>query len=171
MAAWLLLAVWAIGRGWWCSRCWWRQWLPIRAALQRGDADAARREYGAGDLAVVSSPSMPEPGVVGIWRPRLLLPDGIVERLTPAQLRALIAHERCHIRCRDNLVAALHMVVEAIFWFHPAVWWIESRLVDERERACDEAVLQSGYRPRTTRKGFSRSAGSRSACGSPAWPV
>ena len=104
-------------------------------------------QYGADDLAVLSSPSMPEPGVVGIRRPRLLLPEGIVERLTPAQLRALIAHERCHIRCHDNLAAAIHMAVEALFWFHPAVWWIEARLVDERERACDEAVLRSGGRP------------------------
>src|SRR5260370_49024 len=37
------------------------------------------------------------------------------------------------------------MVVEAIFWFHPLVWWLGARLVDERERACDEAVVQSGH--------------------------
>src|SRR5262249_50713438 len=55
--------------------------------------------------------------------------------------------ERCHIRCHDNLAAAIHMVVEAIFWFHPLVWWLERRLVDERERACDEAVLSAGNDP------------------------
>jgi uncharacterized protein (TIGR03435 family) len=48
------------------------------------------------------------------------------------------------VRQRDNLTAALHTVVGAIFWFHPAVWWIKTRLMEERERACDEAVLQSG---------------------------
>ena len=67
-------------------------------------------------MVVLSSPSMPEPGVVGIRRPRLLLPKGIVERLTPAQLRAVIAHERCHVRCHDNLAAAIHTVAEAIFF-------------------------------------------------------
>jgi hypothetical protein len=35
----------------------------------------------------------------------------------------------------------MHMIVEAIFWFHPGVWWLETRLVEERERACDEEVL------------------------------
>ena len=124
--------------------------------------------YDAGDLEVLSSPSMPEPAVVGIRRPRLVLPEGILERLTPAQLRALIAHERCHIRCRDNLTAAIHMAVEALFWFHPAVWWIESRLVDERERACDEAVLQSGSRPSDYAEGIlevcRQSVGLRLAC-------
>ena len=147
---------------------WWRQWLPIRSALRRATEVRLDARYGAADLPVISSPSMPEPGVVGIRRPRLLLPAGIVERLTPAQLRALIAHERCHIRCHDNLAAAIHMVVEAIFWFHPAVWWIESRLVDERERACDEAVLRDGSRPEDYAEGIlevcRQSVGVRLAC-------
>jgi uncharacterized protein (TIGR03435 family) len=88
-----------------------------------------------------------EPGVVGIWRPVLLLPEGLAERLTPAQLDGVIAHERCHIRRRDNLAAAVHMVVEAIFWFHPLGGWMERRMLDERERACDEAVLSAGNDP------------------------
>ena len=167
---WLLLAAWCTGAAV-VLVSWRRQWLPIRAALRRATPVKLDAKYGAGDLEVMSSPSMPEPAVVGIRRPRLVLPEGIVERLTPAQLRALIAHERCHIRYRDNLTAAIHMAVEAMFWFHPAVWWIESRLIDERERACDEAVLQSGIGRAITPKAFSRSAGSRSDYGWRAWPA
>ncbi|MBZ5612139.1 MAG: hypothetical protein LAP38_28100 [Acidobacteriia bacterium] len=50
----------------------------------------------------MSSPARLEPGVFGILRPVLLLPDGITERLSPAQLRAILAHELCHVRraCR-----------------------------------------------------------------------
>ena len=62
-------------------------------------------------------------------------------------MKAILVHERCHIRCHDNLVAAIHMLVEAIFWFHPLVWWIGARLVEERERACDEEVLRRGADP------------------------
>ena len=51
------------------------------------------------------------------------------------------------MRRRDNLAAAIHMVVEAIFWFHPLVWWLGARLMEERERACDEEVLQLGNPP------------------------
>ncbi len=164
---WLLLAVWCAGAAV-VLVSWWRQWLPIRAALRHATPVRLDAQYGAADLAVLSSPSMPEPGVVGIRRPRLLLPEGIVERLTPAQLRALIAHERCHIRCHDNLTAAIHMAVEAIFWFHPAVWWIEARLVDERERACDEAVLQAGQPAEDYAEGIlevcRQSVGLRLAC-------
>jgi bla regulator protein blaR1 len=85
-----------------------------------------------------------EPGVVGLFHPILLLPEGIVERLTPRQFAAVLAHELCHVRRRDNLTSAIHMVVEAVFWFHPLVWWIGARLMEERERACDEAVLSLG---------------------------
>jgi uncharacterized protein (TIGR03435 family) len=88
-----------------------------------------------------------EPGVFGIFRPELLLPGGIADRLSPAQFRAILAHELAHVRRRDNLWSALHMLVEALFWFHPLVWYIGARLEDERERACDEAVLAEGSHP------------------------
>ena len=52
------------------------------------------------------------------------------------------------MRRRDNLAAAIHMVVEAIFWFHPLIWWLGARLMEERERACDEEVLRLGNPPR-----------------------
>jgi bla regulator protein BlaR1 len=83
-----------------------------------------------------------EPGIFGIARPVLLWPEQISERLGEAHLEAILAHELWHVRRRDNLAAAIHMVVEAIFWFHPMVWWLGARLVEERERACDEEVLQ-----------------------------
>src|SRR6185312_5496914 len=88
-----------------------------------------------------------EPGVFGIFRPVLLLPAALEQRLSAEQLEAVLAHERCHIRRRDNLWSALHQLVEVVFWFHPLVWWIGARMVAERERACDEAVLAEGRNP------------------------
>jgi uncharacterized protein (TIGR03435 family) len=119
-----------------------RGWLQIRAAVRSSTPLEIPTT-----VEVRSSPGLLEPGVVGLLRPILLLPAGIVERLTPGQLEAVLAHELCHVRRRDNLTAAIHMVVEALFWFHPLVWWISARLVQERERACDEGVLQLGGEP------------------------
>jgi bla regulator protein blaR1 len=85
-----------------------------------------------------------EPGIFGLTRPVLIWPAGISDRLNNAQLEAVLAHELGHVRRRDNLTAATHMLVEAIFWFHPLVWWLGARLVEERERACDEDVLAFG---------------------------
>jgi len=108
----------------------------------------------ATEVEVRSSPGLLEPGVVGVFRLFLLLPEGIADRLTPPQLEAVLAHELCHVRRRDNLFASMHMIVEAMFWFHPLVWWIGARLVEERERACDEAVLSLGSEPRDYAEGI-----------------
>ncbi len=95
-----------------------------------------------------------EPGIFGIARSILVWPEGISEYLDNAQLEAILAHEVWHVRRRDNLAAALHMIVEAIFWFHPLVWWLGARLVEERERACDEKVLAAGSEPRVYAEGI-----------------
>ena len=84
-----------------------------------------------------------EPGVIGWLNPVLLLPADIERHLSRPEIEAIVAHELCHVRRFDNMTAAIHMVAEAIFWFHPLVWWLGARLVDERERACDEHVLRS----------------------------
>ena len=131
----ILLGVWlcgaAIG-----AVCWFRSWRRINAAKR-----SASPLYLKLPIPAFSTPGQMEPGVFGIRKPVLLLPEGIMDRLTPAQLEAVFAHELCHVRRRDNLTAAIHTVVETIFWFHPLVWWIRARLVEEREHACDEEVL------------------------------
>jgi uncharacterized protein (TIGR03435 family) len=120
-----------------------RGWLRICAAIRSGSPMPLHAA-----ISVRSTPGLLEPGVVGLFRPVLLLPADIMERLTPAQLKAVIAHETQHVTRRDNLTAALHMLTETLFWFHPLVWWIGARLIGERESACDEAVLSVGCEPR-----------------------
>ena len=126
-----------------------RGWLAIRAALRSSTPVSI-----PATVEVRSSPGLLEPGVVGLFRPILLLPEGIAERLRPPQFEAVLAHELCHVRRRDNLTSAIHMIAEAVFWFHPLVWWIGARLIEERERACDEAVLSLGNEPRDYAEGI-----------------
>jgi len=126
-----------------------RGWLRIRAAVRSStpvDIPCS--------VEVRSSPGLLEPGVIGLLHPVLLLPADIQQRLTPPQLEAVLAHELYHIRRRDNLTSAVHMLVEALFWFHPLVWWIGARLVAERERACDEEVLRLGNAPHEYAEGI-----------------
>ncbi|MGC4050159.1 MAG: M56 and DUF3738 domain-containing protein [Paludibaculum sp.] len=125
------------------------RWNRIRGAVK-----AAVPLNIAGPVPVLSSPARIEPGVFGILRPVLLLPNGISERLAPAELQSILAHEFCHVRRRDNLTAALHMVVGTVFWFHPLVWWIGSRLVAERENCCDAEVLSTGNEPEVYASGL-----------------
>ncbi|HUN82774.1 MAG TPA: M56 family metallopeptidase [Terracidiphilus sp.] len=134
----VLLVLWACG-ALAVAFSWWRGWRQTRLGVLQATPLAIPAE-----IPVLASPSMHEPGVFGIVRPALLLPEGIVDRLSAAQLDAIIAHEMCHVRRRDNLTFALHMLIQTLFWFHPLVWYVKARLIEERERACDETVLQSG---------------------------
>jgi len=158
----ILCAVWAIGFVTVVSS-WWMRWRSLRAALRRasplhlpiGAAETHRRQDRR-HYQVMTSPAFAEPGVFGIRRPVLLLPTGITNSLTPPQLEAILAHELCHVRRQDNLATSIHMAVEAVFWFHPLVWWLGARLMDERERACDEEVLLLGIEPQIYAEGILR---------------
>jgi beta-lactamase regulating signal transducer with metallopeptidase domain len=138
----ILTTVWALGFVG-IGGSWWVRWRRITTVVR-----AASRVPLELPIPAVATPAAVEPGVFGVVRPLLLLPENIFERLSPEQLNAVIAHELYHVRHHDNLVAALHMFVETVFWFHPMVWWIGRRMVEERERACDEGVLSMGSEPR-----------------------
>ena len=153
----LLVVLWSAGFAAALFR-WWLSWRRVRAAVRAASPIAAGREFEAlrrvermagvrRSLPLLASGHRLEPGIVGLFHPVLLWPAGISGHLADAQLEAILAHELCHARRRDNLAAALHMFVEAVFWFHPLVWWLRARLMDEREKACDEEVLRMGSDP------------------------
>jgi uncharacterized protein (TIGR03435 family) len=129
-------------------------WLTRFARVRATRRAATPFDIGDCPIPVLSTAESIEPGVFGIRKPVLLLPGEIVGHLTELQLRAIVAHEVCHVRRRDNLTAAIHMCVQAIFWFHPLIWWVGARLLEERERACDEAVLLIGQKPRDYAEGI-----------------
>ena len=109
-----------------------RGWLRIRAAVRASTPLAIPAA-----VEVRSSPGLLEPGVVGLLRPILLA--GRHPGTPDAASTGGGAGARA-VPCPParQLSASIHMVVEAVFWFHPLVWWIGARLVEERERACDE---------------------------------
>ncbi len=139
------------------------QWLLVRRALRQSTPTEQ-----AFLVPVRASPSQLEPAIVGFVHPVLLLPEGLDQCLAPEEIRAVLAHERCHVAWKDNLAAALHMLVEALFWFHPLIWWLGARLVAERERACDEQVLADGHSPVSYAEGILKVCehylGSRLSC-------
>ena len=149
-----LALVWATGVA--VLTAWrWRQWRDLsrlaRAStrLEHGrEADLLQRVARASTrprpIELLQCPSSFEPGIVGILRPKLLWPEGLSAQLSDTELEAILSHEACHVDRRDNVSALIHMLVETAFWFHPLVWWLGARLVSERERACDEEVLQMG---------------------------
>lgn len=150
----ILLVAWGLGCATLLIR-WGVRWMRIRTTVAKAvPATIAAPVTLNKRIPVKLTAELWEPAVVGLLRPVLLMPSGIADRLTTAQLQSVIAHEVCHVRRRDNLTAALQMLVEAIFWFHPLVWWIGARMIEERERACDEGVLAMWNQPEVYAEGI-----------------
>jgi hypothetical protein len=86
------------------------------------------------------------PVVVGVVKPMIVLPASLASGLSPDQLESLLAHELAHLRRLDLLVMLLQRVIEAVLFFHPAVWYVSRNVSIERENACDDLVVASGWR-------------------------
>ncbi|MCX4239589.1 M56 family metallopeptidase [Paraliomyxa miuraensis] len=92
--------------------------------------------------AVAQSSACDSPLVLGLLRPLVLLPAGLVHGVSPQVIEAALAHELMHLRRLDPWLHAAQVAVEIGLFFNPAVWWMSWRLSREREHACDEAVLR-----------------------------
>ena len=79
--------------------------------------------------------------VIGWVRPVVLIPMGMLVGLAPQQIEAILLHELAHIRRYDYLVNILQTIVETLFFYHPAVWWVSLRMKTEREYCCDDQVV------------------------------
>jgi GWxTD domain-containing protein len=154
---WLAALVWLTG----CLivlALWFRAWRRARrivlgsAPLTNNQARLPKYIDGLTHIRV--SRDAKAPGVYGLLRPVLLLPADIENRLSDEELEAVIAHEAAHVRRRDNLTTAFHTIVTAVFWYHPFVWLIGKRMINERERACDEEALVAGHSPEVFAEGL-----------------
>jgi len=93
-------------------------------------------------IDLVMSAYISSPLTVGFARSLVLLPVAVLTALTPEQLEVVLAHELAHIRRADYLWNFLQTLVETLFFFHPAVWWLGNRLREQRELCCDDIALE-----------------------------
>ena len=92
-------------------------------------------------VSLLQSQLVKVPVALGILKPVILLPLGLITHLPPEQVETILLHELAHIRRRDYLVNLLQHIAEAIFFFNPAVRWISSLIRQEREASCDDIVV------------------------------
>ena len=102
--------------------------LSERAGLKKG-------------VELVESAMVRTPMVVGFLKPMILFPMGVINRLSPEEVEAILAHELAHVLRNDYVFNILQSVVEALFYFHPAVWWMSAQISNERESACDDIAI------------------------------
>ena len=91
-------------------------------------------------VALLSTAEAVVPMVLGWLRPAVIVPAALFVRLPAWQVEAILAHELAHVRRHDYLVNLLQNLVETVFFYHPAVWWVSGQLRKEREHCCDDAA-------------------------------
>jgi GWxTD domain-containing protein len=131
-------------------------WLAAQRLRRRGVCAASsewqqrlavlgRRFRMTRPVALLESALAETPMTLGLWRPVILMPLGLLAGLPGAQVEAILLHELAHIRRHDYLVNLLQAVVEGLLFYHPAVWWVSHVIRREREMCCDDlAVGETG---------------------------
>jgi GWxTD domain-containing protein len=136
--------------------------LAAPAELQGVFRELAGRLGVARAVRLAHSALVQVPTVVGWLRPVVLLPVGCFLGLSAVQVEALLAHELAHIRRHDYLVSVFQSVVEALLFYHPAVWWVSKQVRRERECCCDDLAVRIGGDPLAYAKALSLLEGRRS---------
>ena len=81
------------------------------------------------------------PAVCGLFQPVILLPQSLVQKLPPTQLRAVLLHELTHLRRGDVWMNCAQALVQIVYWWHPLLWFANARIRRVREEAVDDAVM------------------------------
>jgi len=99
-------------------------------------------------IALCTSDLTTVPTALGLVKPAIVIPAWVMQELSPNELNQILLHEMAHLRRWDDWTNLAQKLVKALFFFHPAVWWIEKKVSLEREMACDDAVLAETASPR-----------------------
>jgi bla regulator protein blaR1 len=146
IAGWLLLGV---GRSLVHLRSLRKSCVQIdTAAMDPVTRETLRRHQGSRDVVLCTSTNVRVPTALGLINPAVVIPDWLMQELSPLELNQILLHELAHLRRWDDWTNLAQQLIKAIFFFHPAVWWIERKVALEREMACDDAVLAETSSPR-----------------------
>jgi beta-lactamase regulating signal transducer with metallopeptidase domain/5-hydroxyisourate hydrolase-like protein (transthyretin family) len=139
------LTTWGLGSIWLTLRLAWGIWRIER--LVRGFRPCTAESWATDVADVFVSPAVRSPLVVGVRRPRIVLPLDLVNQGTPRQLRDVLRHECAHVLRGDAWVCLLQRLAAILFWIHPLVHLLNRRLDAAREEVCDNYVLSQTDAP------------------------
>ncbi|MGJ8633353.1 MAG: M56 family metallopeptidase [Luteolibacter sp.] len=129
----------------------WRFWRRLESFLSQDGSEEGLGEFLeklGGELGLKEFPAIrvteavEVPALFGVFRPKVLIPPSALKRLSEAELRLVLMHELGHWKRRDLWVNFLLVVLQAVHWFNPLVWWAFHRVRVESERATDAWVLK-----------------------------
>ncbi len=132
----------------WRLRRLWKRATPVETSQPAGVLAAGLGAWGGRRVEVCTTQDLDRPSVIGFFRPRILIPEWLLGRLTDKELEQVVLHEAEHLRRRDDWTNLAQKVCLMLFPLNPALVWMERRLCREREMACDEGVVQVTQAPR-----------------------
>ena len=115
---------------------------PLSDQLCRRGHEIADRLGITRSVRFVRALHIDTPCTYGWWKPVVVLPISALTNLPPAQVEAILAHELAHIARHDYLVNLLQTLIETLLFYHPAVWWLSSRIRHEREVCADVMAVE-----------------------------
>ncbi len=118
----------------------WKRATPV--ARDIGSVQSSSR-----GVELCTSTEIDRPSVIGFFSPRILIPEWLFEKLTPAELKQIVLHEAGHISRADDWINLFQKIGLVLFPLNPVLMWIDRRLCFERELACDDGVLESTHAP------------------------
>ena len=128
--------------GWWMLRKLDHQQSSPLPGIWLQRVESIRIALGIGrEISIRLIENMGVPCTVHVWRPIVWMPVSVLTQMTPDQIEALLAHELAHIRRLDWIWNGLQCVIEAMLFYHPAIWWLNRRIRQERENACDDLAV------------------------------
>ncbi len=153
----LIVAVWLLGFGFFLLRLGTGLWqvhrlskrgiFPVESFWQEKTTALGTRLGMSRAVHLFESALVHTPVALGWFKPVILLPLGLINRLSPAEVEAILAHELAHIARRDWIFNLLQAFIESLFYYHPAVWWMSQVIRNERENCCDDAALAATGNP------------------------
>ncbi|MEM8889041.1 MAG: M56 family metallopeptidase [Bacteroidota bacterium] len=84
-----------------------------------------------------------QPLTIGHFKPLILVPLGMLSSLSPDQIEAILLHELAHIKRSDFLFNMIQSLIEILFFYHPAIWWLSKEIRQEREMCCDDLAVEA----------------------------
>jgi len=146
IAAWLLIGV---ARALWHLHVLRQSCVPVDVArLEPLVRETFERSQSVRPATLCTSDLVHVPTAIGFTKPMIAIPAWVMSELSADELNQILLHELAHLRRWDDWTNLAQKVVRALFFFHPAVWWIEKKVSLEREMACDDAVIAETASPR-----------------------
>jgi beta-lactamase regulating signal transducer with metallopeptidase domain len=153
-----LLAVWAVIAAWflcgvikaaWHLHALRRSCITLQPARLDPQLQQTLRRYSAKrNVSLCTSATIRVPAAIGLLKPVVVIPEWVMRELSTDEVNQILVHELAHLRRWDDWTNFAQQIIKAIFFFHPAVWWIDKKVALERESACDDIVLAEAASPR-----------------------